>query len=696
MVTQSTFSMAVDLARLPSMPHVLLELIEACNSEEVNFEQLSSIIRKDVALSAKVIAAANLQGVHKKRGETAELSQLLVALGLKTVKTITMTSAIQHFFSSFSKQYSAYLDIFWMRSLHCAHLARALALLSDYPSPDGAYLAGLLHRLGQLVMLHTSPDDYLSALVGDGDITDELNRFNATSGEVGAWVLEQWQVKSLLVDAIRYQDEPSDSMGDAPQLVKILHVARRLVAPEAFAADEPIRDAYSYFNLDRERLEAMTAKLASEMTELGHGLGLTSRQNGVEEEDAKARLTLARYVRDFALLCTASQPVGGGECAKKLIADILVDLGILFGLRRTLFLSYDEESNRLRLQENDAAASDLSAFSLSVERGRSLAADALLQGRVKFTDSDKGLMSYQVIDRELAGCLGGDGLVAIPLMRSGLRIGVVIAAVDAQRRAQLQSQAEFIGLFARTSCERLLQRHENELAQRQSLEEFRLQVQEQASKLSHEANNPLAIINNYIYLLGEKLGQEHPAQEEIGVIKEEIERVGEIVQRLRDPTSDITSEGDAVNINQLVESLVNVFRASLSESRRIDCEVSLDKRIPPIHIDRNRLKQVLTNLLKNAVEAIGEGGNIDVITRDDINVNGREYVEVTIADDGPGLPDAIKANLFRPLKWAKSANNSGLGLVIVKNLMDELGGSVTCRSEKEEGTRFSILLPRAC
>jgi len=103
---------------------------------------------------------------------------------------------------------------------------------------------------------------------------------------------------------------------------------------------------------------------------------------------------------------------------------------------------------------------------------------------------------------------------------------------------------------------------------------------------------------------------------------------------------------------------------------------------------------VLTNLLKNAAEALPPGGRVRIETHDGVVLDGRPQVQIVIADDGPGLPDDILQNIFTPVASAKGPPHSGLGLVIVKNLLSEMNGSIVVQSTPERGTRFEILLPR--
>ncbi len=115
--------------------------------------------------------------------------------------------------------------------------------------------------------------------------------------------------------------------------------------------------------------------------------------------------------------------------------------------------------------------------------------------------------------------------------------------------------------------------------------------------------------------------------------------------------------------------------------------------IPELLISQDKLKQILINLLKNAVEALEPEGRIEISTQDHYFQNGREYVVITIKDNGPGIPAAVLANLFAPVVSTKQGH-SGLGLAIVNNLVKEMAGYISCHSTPESGTEFKVMIQR--
>ena len=109
--------------------------------------------------------------------------------------------------------------------------------------------------------------------------------------------------------------------------------------------------------------------------------------------------------------------------------------------------------------------------------------------------------------------------------------------------------------------------------------------------------------------------------------------------------------------------------------------------------DRDSVKQIVFNLWKNAAEALQPGGQVVTSVAAQVNQNGRSYAELCIDDNGPGLPADVMQQLYQPLGSQRQAGRSGLGLSIVRSLVDKLDGQITCRSRAGQGTRFAVLLP---
>jgi signal transduction histidine kinase len=116
--------------------------------------------------------------------------------------------------------------------------------------------------------------------------------------------------------------------------------------------------------------------------------------------------------------------------------------------------------------------------------------------------------------------------------------------------------------------------------------------------------------------------------------------------------------------------------------------------LPPVLADREQLKQVLLNLLNNAAEAAGEGGQITVITAAESERDGRKMVVVRVSDSGPGVPKEVSDRIFEPFFSTKD-EGTGLGLPIAARIMARHEGRLVLESSNEQGTTFAVFIPAA-
>jgi HD-like signal output (HDOD) protein/signal transduction histidine kinase len=684
-------------AHLPTPPAVLIQLIDSCNDPHVSFEELAAIIQQDAAITAKVIAAAN-SPYYRQWQEITDLNRLLVVLGSKSVRTIAINSAVQLFFNQLGKAAGRTVDRIWYYSLVCAHCAKSLAELTTLPSPDEAYLAGLLHRLGQLALLQTHTEKYRTLL--DEDLNGEIlaqaerERVGHTSAAVGAELIDSWQLHSLISEAVLYQHEPVNAILDSSHLVKLINLASDLARLEQTADSRVLERADQLFGLNQSMLEKLLQESREKTITTARSLNITLPHEKEDKEAERHLRALGERIRQAALFGSGIDSTQETSGLPLTLQQIQQDLDLLFGLKRSCFLLLNSEGKQLLpidpVQPEDPLLSDLT---FSTEGTRSLAAKAFLEQRICSNEDDLEI-EPSVADRQIARYMKRQVLTYLPLA-SQQPLGLIAVGSHPAEWTTLNEQRELLALFASEAAQTLLRQREMEQQQVQIIDEERAAFQLEARKVVHEANNPLGIINNYLHILSMKLGEGHPVQKELNIVREEIERVGKIILRIRDIPAGVEQLQRTVDINQLIEDMDKLFQSSLFPSHQISSTLDLDRSIRDIRTQRSHIKQILTNLLKNAVEAMELGGLITITTRDNAFLNGKAYIEIQVIDDGPGIPEEIMQQLFTPVVSTKGCSHSGLGLAIVKNLMDELSGHISCTSNAGQGTRFQLYLPRA-
>ncbi|MEJ2393399.1 MAG: HDOD domain-containing protein [Candidatus Thiodiazotropha sp.] len=687
-------------ANLPTPPSVLVQLIDSCNDPHVSFEQLTEIIQQDAAVTAKVITAAN-SPFYRQWKEISDLNRLLVVLGTKSVRTIAINSAVQQFFNQLGKSCGRAVDHIWYYSLICAHSAKSLAELTSYHSPEEAYLAGLLHRLGQLALLQTHPDEYRTlldeGLSGEMLAQAEKERLGYSSAAVAAELIDSWQLHSFISDSVLYQHEPAHSILDSSHLVKLINLASDLARLEKKQALEStiLQRADLLFGLNQPLVEKVRDESTESACASARSLNIAPPDEKEETTAASHHQALGERIKQAALFGSGIDSMPEKSDLPLTLQQIQRDLDLLFGLKRSCFLLLDSDNHRLQpidpAQPEEALLGEL-AFSLESER--SLAASAFLKRQICSNADAEPASDPSVADQQLARYLKRDVLSYLPLTSQQQPLGLIALGAYPAEWEALSQQRELLGIFAHEAAQTVQRQREAERQYSALIDEERAAFHLEARKVVHEANNPLGIINNYLHILGMKLGEEHPVQEELSIIREEIDRVGKIILRIRDIPTDVEQQQRIVDINQLIGDLDKLFQSSLFPSHNIASTLDLDRSMRGLRTQRSHIKQILTNLVKNAVEAMEEGGNVTITTRDNAFLNGKAHIEIQVTDDGPGIPTEIMQQLFTPVTSTKDSTHSGLGLAIVKNLMDELSGQISCTSNAGQGTRFQLYLPR--
>jgi signal transduction histidine kinase/HD-like signal output (HDOD) protein len=705
--------------RLPALPQVLVEMLHACENNQNTFQDLSLIINRDAAIASRVIFLAN-STFYSRGTKINTLERALFLLGTDTLKTLVITAAIQQFFSSFRISQADFLVPFWQRSLTCALLAKALAILTSYPNPDEAYLTGLLHNIGELVLESNHPGFYHEAkaylqtpvLSDKAQLDIELTRFNFHHTQVGACLAEEWGLSTFTCDAIEFHHADIVHLEDAHHLVKLIFLASYLSHPDKHFLDAHDNIAHRLFELNASLVNEIVLRIESEVKEISGSLGIHLTTNGHDNKpadtvqtDQQAHLRLARQVRNLSLIQNAMGDVSRAENKGDLSQALMNALTWLYGLNQSAVFWYSQEQHALFFEHPDSSTS--LPLKIKLEAHRSLLTQAVLEKRLLSSLSDRQAGDpLTVIDAQIKNLLQCESFICIPVEDRHGPICVLVARYD-QPLDKADSLRQFISFFA----------HEAALACRRSLNQLTQQAQwmHQASiaenyspfdeerldkrvhEVIHEANNPLNIINNYLHSLGQRINRQEgfdsaEISKELNIVREEVLRTSQILLQLKDLQQEVIESRPDVDMNKEIRSLCTIYKTSLFLIKHITCQLDLDPHLTSVNISRNAFKQILTNLLRNAVEALPDHGKITLSTNAHVNVNGQDYVEFCVSDNGPGIPQAILKNLFKPLVSTKGNGHSGLGLSITKNLVKDAKGTISCRSS-ENGTVFQVLFP---
>jgi signal transduction histidine kinase len=606
------------------------------------------------------------------------------------------------------------MKLYWRHALLCAVLARRLADKASYKAAELSFLSGILHDVGRMVLWVNFPEEYGKLLKAAGNQSELLLegelKMGITHSDVGSWLLNRWGLDAFTVDAVRYHHEPLERIHNAFPLVKIVYAANLLSSdiPESdFSRYKVIRELFGISFTD---ITEMISSAEEEVRELAESLDIQIdpvdiHLKPLDRKDEEKQEELTGEVRDVALLQTAMQSLLEAPDRDAIQRAARQGIEILFRTPAVLLFLLDRDRELLILQ--DTAGSKLSSgqeLTIPMGRNESLPVRALQQKAILGTLERRNQGGLTIMDEMLVHYLASQEILCLPLVNQKEAVGVFVIGTDRASASSLAAQSRLLTLFA------------NQVAMAMRLEQIRkAQVRlyqagrlaasaALARKVAHEVNNPLSIIKNYLKILGMKLGADNLAQDELRIVNEEIDRVALIIRQLTDLTSEKDRVRQTVDVNSLLRDLATIIEKSFSTGNRILFHLDLDPSLPGLMTDRNGLKQVLINLLKNAIEAMKQGGNLFVRTKYLVSKDlaelaqkqegkAEQHIEISVRDDGPGIPEAVRQRLFEPYVTTKGEGHSGLGLSVVYSIVKDLGGAIQCESAEGKGTAFIIRFP---
>jgi PAS domain S-box-containing protein len=212
-----------------------------------------------------------------------------------------------------------------------------------------------------------------------------------------------------------------------------------------------------------------------------------------------------------------------------------------------------------------------------------------------------------------------------------------------------------------------------------------------AATIAHEINNPLEAVTNFIYLAKEQSQLPEEIANYLDSAERELKRVSHIARQTLGFYRDDSQPVD-FNVAEAIESVLAIY-----ESRFKYKALCIQKRIQGGLMActvEGEFKQILSNLIANAIDASREGGRIVIAVRATRHFqSGRDGIRVSVADDGFGISPENMQKLFTPFFTAKKEVGTGLGLWITKDLIDRRKGSIRCHSRPDVGTAMSLFIP---
>lgn len=214
-----------------------------------------------------------------------------------------------------------------------------------------------------------------------------------------------------------------------------------------------------------------------------------------------------------------------------------------------------------------------------------------------------------------------------------------------------------------------------------------------STAMAHEINNPLGAVSNLLFLAKHTSGVPNSAVELLDLAEQELERVAHTARQALGFYRE-SSRAGAIDIARLIDSVLKIYSAKITE-KKITIVRRFLKCAPALGV-HGEIRQVVSNLLTNAIEAVNEGGTIS-ITVQSAPTGAARNVEITVADDGCGIAAENLDRIFEPFFTTKTGTGTGLGLWVAKEIVERHQGSIAVRPTNSEGdgrgATFIVALP---
>ena len=296
--------------------------------------------------------------------------------------------------------------------------------------------------------------------------------------------------------------------------------------------------------------------------------------------------------------------------------------------------------------------------------------------------------------------------VGVPLVARDQVLGVLGIMTDTEREFSVEEIALLTGLAAQGASAvenaRLFADVQGRMEQQQQALARLVQSAHLASVgllaggVAHDINNPLCIISNHLQLLRLRKSETPVELEEaLGSIETSVRRIAGSIEALLEYARVQPGERQPTDLNEAMRRILVLLQYH-PLCRRLSVVTDLEAALPMVDLDRPAWEQVMLELVTNAREAMADGGRVRIATRRVLpegEPSASPWIEVTVEDDGPGIPPGEVARVFDPFFTTRTTKRGmGIGLKICRDIVLEHGGRMRVESESQAGTRVVILL----
>lgn len=684
---------AVPTSRLPALRETAAALLRVLSAGDASPHDIARIVVLDPVLVFELLLTSPIDS-----GDQSSLLDL-VADRLARIDTgLLQAWSLRHLIQQPQRNISTRAHRHHaLHSLFVAELAANLAREMDYPQPNDAYVAGLMHDLG-LLWLTEYRNDYPKVLADSIDerglSAAEWERYGFDHAELSSDLATRCGFAPGIADAIALHQAEPDAVVSAHPLVRIIAAAEELASYRGSQSAASLEGASRLTKIDGSLLVSLLADTTRGMQNTVKGLDLVVEPTMLTLPWSASGGEVEREIVDTGIARTALSAFSRSAFIDSSSARQSFDVAtrLLLGLDApVLFVKMLGEDALAGAP--DPAHPGLDQIQISTQDEQSALAEAYRDDAETRYLNDQRPPGRCAADWQLARWLDSDGLIVVP-WRNPNESGVAVFPCPNGEDPGRDIETGLRKSVTAAATARISERRTDEQTRRDLEESIARRYVEHARRIAHEASNPLTVIKTYLGMIDERV-KDATLKEQLTLLSDELDRVGALVRKASDFTS-ITPSGPAHSgVAEILHDLRALYGEALFGRKGINFELRTSPNLPAAAIPPDALKQVFLNLFKNAAEAIPEGGKLTVSAVAGINANGSPCMEIRIVDNGPGLAPERIETLFTAGAKNSDKPGGGVGLPLVRELVASVGGTILCRSQPGSGTVFQIFMPLA-
>ncbi len=443
---------------LPSLPAVIFNFLQATDEDRKSVKELAEIAGSDPALCTQILKVANSALVSPGQ-PVKSLTQAALNLGISTLRHVAVTAAVCQTLSAIEVPDSFSMARFWRHSISCGLLCKLITSSVGLPfSEEEAFLAGLLHDIGQLCLVMERPNDFDKIVqnprTGQTILGSEKRIWNKDHAQEGYNLLKKWHLPISIRTAVRFHHEAPERLIDSTPFLKMVYlsdISAHYVNKECTLSIEELKSQYGHmgFPLKTKAIEQICNQTLSLLSTTAKELGLIINDEGhikAKAEQDKQSLLKAKCI-DLSTLVGVLESLLNVKSKNELHNTIFTAIAGLTDIQSAIIFSYQDDCLKgvaARGTEDDSLASQIHIINLN----DSIWDKAFELGGAIYSGDFFKTIKCKIVDRQLKEYLGSDFLV-LPLLAGKERIGALAIGIAKGQWQELKDGRSLLELLAR-------------------------------------------------------------------------------------------------------------------------------------------------------------------------------------------------------------------------------------------------------